>query len=122
MPLCSIVTPVFQESATFALFLESLWSTIECESEVILVNDGSGPAVDDIIEHYRNRNAHILVKTTSAQHPRGGATALNEGLRMAIGDTVVIADSDLILLPGWQGALLNSLSDPTVGAAGALLL
>jgi len=122
MSLCSIVTPVFQDSAIFALFLESLWSTIECESEVILVNDGSGPAVDDIIERYRNRNAHILVKTTSAQHPRGGATALNKGLRMAAGDTVVIADSDLILLPGWQRALLNSLSDSTVGAAGALLL
>ena len=123
MTLCSIVVPVYQEAPVFALFLESLWSTIDRPSEVILVNDGSGPLVGEIIDSYARRSDdRISVKSTYSARPRGGATALNEGLKIVSGDSVVIADSDLILTVGWQGALLSALDDLSIGVAGARLL
>lgn len=120
---CSILVPVFQDSAILELFLDSLWRTIEVPSQILLLNDGSGHRVDELINSYcRRAPASISVEHRAWPHARGCASTLNAGLELVEGEVIVFADSDLILTEGWQGALLDALGQPKVGAAGGLLL
>lgn len=121
--ICSIIVPVFQDSAIFDLFLESLWRTVEVPSQIVLLNDGSGHRVDELIETYSRRApASIRVERRAWQRSRGCACVLNAGLELAEGEVVIFADSDLIFTAGWQTALLSAVARPGVGSAGGLLL
>jgi GT2 family glycosyltransferase len=62
------------------------------------------------------------VERRSWQRSRGGARSLNAGLDLATGEVVIFADSDLILIDGWQSALLDAVKNPRIGSAGALLI
>src|SRR6266446_1281943 len=120
--VCSIVVPVFQDPAIFDLFLGSLWDTIEVPSQIILLNEGCGNGIDDVIDgHEHHLPPRVRLERRSSAAPRGSGRALNDGLTAVAGDVVVFADSDLILLHGWQSALLEALRQPEVGCAGAVL-
>jgi GT2 family glycosyltransferase len=122
-PVCSIIVPVFQDSAILNIFLNSLWQTIEVPSQVVLLNDGSGRDIDELIDSYRRRvPSEIDAERHSWPHTRGCAHTLNAGLKLAVGEIVIFADSDLILTNGWQTALLDAVRCPNVGSAGALLI
>lgn len=121
--VCSIIVPVFQEPAILELFLDSLWRTVEVPSQVVLINDGSGRLIDELIDSYiRRAPTNIHVEHQSWQQSRGCACALNSGLNLAAGEVVIFADSDLMLINGWQVALLDALRRPKVGSAGGLLI
>jgi O-antigen biosynthesis protein len=121
--LCSIIIPVFQECAILDLFLSSLWQTVEVPSQVVLLNDGSGTSIDGLIEKYvRSAPPLVNVERRSWLPSRGGARSLNAGLEIATGDVIVFADSDLMLIAGWQRALLDAVAQPGIGSAGALLI
>jgi glycosyltransferase involved in cell wall biosynthesis len=96
---------------------------VEVPSQVVLLNDGSGPSIDGLIDSYvQSAPALIHVERRSWQHSRGGACSLNAGLDVATGEVVIFADSDLMLITGWQKALLDAVGQPEIGSAGALLI
>jgi O-antigen biosynthesis protein len=121
--LQSIVVPIFQDGRILDLFLDSLWRTIEVPSQVVLLNDGSGKVIDQVIERYRNcAPEKVLVISKTSERTCGAAATLNTGLKLATGRIVILADSDLILNEGWQTALLGALAPPDIGSAGGLLI
>ncbi|MEA2163536.1 MAG: hypothetical protein QOK37_1663 [Thermoanaerobaculia bacterium] len=122
--MCSIVVPVYQDPAILDLFLESLWATVELQSHLILINDGSGAETQRTLESWASR-PHSLLSVEIAEHQTslGAAVARNEALRHTRGDLIFFADSDLVLLRGWQNALIDGVIDePRVGCVGAVLL
>ncbi|WP_331772868.1 glycosyltransferase (plasmid) [Embleya sp. NBC_00888] len=124
----SVIVPVFQSRNVLALFLESMRQTVEPDTQLIVVNDGSGTEVGEQIEEFgravKAERAHaITVATLHNENPRGCGQALNQGLALAEGDHIFFVDSDLILEPGWQSGMLRTLRDnPDAGMTAGVLL
>ncbi|MEV6398078.1 glycosyltransferase [Streptomyces sp. NPDC051907] len=124
----SIIVPVYQSPAVLSLFLESLRLTVEPETELILINDGSGPEVGELIEEFARtlkteRLGAVTVEIVHNANPRGCGQALNQGLSRAEGDHIFFVDSDLILASNWQSGMLRTLHDhPEAGMTAGVLL
>ncbi|MEE1754453.1 glycosyltransferase family 2 protein [Streptomyces sp. SP18CS02] len=124
----SVIVPIYQSPAVLSLFLESLEQTVEPDTQLILINDGSGPEAGELIEESARavkaeRAGAFTVETVHNTNPRGCGQALNQGLSLAEGDHVFFVDSDLILTSGWQSGMLRTLRDhPRAGMTAGVLL
>ncbi|MGW4905330.1 glycosyltransferase family 2 protein [Streptomyces sp. NPDC004270] len=124
----SVIVPIFQTQSVLSLFLQSLRLTVEPDTQLILVNDGSGTEVSELVEEFArevksDRAADVTVTTVHNQKPHGCGQALNQGLAIADGDHIFFVDSDLILESGWQSGMLRTLSDhPDAGMTAGVLL
>lgn len=70
----SIIVPIYQSPTVLSLFLESLRLTVEPDTELIMVNDGSGPEVGELIEEFARtlkteRLGAITVETVHNVNP-----------------------------------------------------
>ena len=94
----SIVAPVWNEEAHIAEFIDrSLSAAKECSVtsyELILVNDGSWDATEEIIRDKIQQNPG-LVKLVDLARNFGQQAAYHAGLSIATGGLVVTIDSDL---------------------------
>ena len=124
----SVIVPIFQSQTVLTLFLRSMRLTVEPATQLVLVNDGSGPEVSELIEEFARtikseKAGAVTVTTIHNQRPRGCGQALNQGLAIADGDHLFFVDSDLILQSGWQSGMLRTLSDyPDAGMTAGVLL
>jgi GT2 family glycosyltransferase len=122
----SVIVPIYQNPSVLRIFLDSLLTTVEDGTEVILINDGSGSAAASMLKDYSSRlttEKAAQVTLIEHDHPLGCGQSLNDGLRIASGRTVVLADSDLILRDGWQQVMRQTLSDhPRAGMTGSVLV
>ena len=96
-PSClSLVIPLFNEQAS-APFLRTavnkFMSEVSCDTEVILVNDGSTDQTLRIISEWAAADPRIKVITLSRSF--GHQAALTAGLDYATGDAIVTMDADL---------------------------
>ena len=105
-PTVSVIVATHDRPERLGLLLESLRAqTSDPEDfEVIVVDDGSGPATVDVLDEQRARGGLRL--TTLRQSPaRGPASARNLGLSYATGQLVAYTDDDCTASPGWIQAL-----------------
>lgn len=118
----TIIVPIFQTPGILQLFLDSLVQTLEADTDLIFINDGSGTSVQNILEHFRERHAQTLVVQNHLS--QGAARAINLGLQRVNPscEYVVFLDSDTILQEGWQSRLRMCFSTPEIGAVGGMLL
>src|SRR4051812_9249366 len=92
--LLSVVVPVHDEQET----LEELHRRVACalgaeRFELILVNDGSGDASEEIIERLTRADPRVIGLSLARNF--GHQAALTAGLDHARGDAVVMMDGDL---------------------------
>jgi polyisoprenyl-phosphate glycosyltransferase len=96
-PSCvSLVIPLYNEgeSAPFlCTAVNKFMSEVSCDTEVVLVNDGSTDSTLQIITEWAARDPRILVVTLSRSF--GHQAALTAGLDYATGDAIVTLDADL---------------------------
>ncbi|MCM1415059.1 MAG: glycosyltransferase [bacterium] len=118
-----IIMPVFQTKPIFSLCIQSLLNTLEFQTELILINDGSDfNCKQYIIENYSIPDI-LKIHYIYHQLSIGCSKSINQGLELVSKNTYVIfADSDIIFTFGWQSIILNSLQDSTIGAVSGLLL
>ena len=123
--LKTVVIPVHQEISILRIFLDSLVRTLETDTQLLVVNDGSGADVQRLLEERLvplTKNG-IIVEIIQHENPLGCAASINEALRLTLGDYVYLVDSDVILEPGWQSGMRATLeSDETVGMTGGVLV
>ncbi len=94
--ILSIVAPAYNESAGLDAFYSRLISStkdLDLELEVIYVNDGSQDDTLELMSKQRSNDPRITIIDLSRNF--GKEIALTAGLDHALGDAVVVIDTDL---------------------------
>jgi cellulose synthase/poly-beta-1,6-N-acetylglucosamine synthase-like glycosyltransferase/peptidoglycan/xylan/chitin deacetylase (PgdA/CDA1 family)/spore germination protein YaaH len=113
-PPASVVLAAYNEERVIASTIRHLLdSDYPAPLEIIVVDDGS-----------RDRTAEVVGAIAANEHrirlvrqPNGGkASALDHALSLASHETIVMIDADTMVAPDGIRQLVNSLSDPKVGA------
>lgn len=111
MPRWSVIMPVLDGEAYLPATLDSLLRTLPADSEIRIMDDGSGDATPDILQRAAAKDARVRLHRHD--RPAGVAASLNE--LAAAGDSELLArmDADDLALPGrWaQGSALLRRAD-----------
>lgn len=94
--LLSLVIPLFNEEAVLPLLVERLETVLlrlECDAEVVFVDDGSRDGTLALLRQLAARNPRYRALSFSRNF--GHQAAITAGLDVASGDAVVIMDADL---------------------------
>ena len=92
----SIVVPMYNEERTVPLFraaTEEFMNEVRCETEIVLVNDGSRDGTIDKLEQWARVDGRIKIIHLSRNF--GHQIAATAGLDHASGDAIVLMDADL---------------------------
>jgi cellulose synthase/poly-beta-1,6-N-acetylglucosamine synthase-like glycosyltransferase len=103
--------PAYNESATIAATVRSLYASDYPWVEVIVVDDGSTDATAAIVRGLRLPGVRVIRQANA-----GKPAALNAGLRIARGGLLVLVDGDTVLEPDAVGHLVQPFAEPDVGA------
>lgn len=119
MPLLSVIVPVYNEAKTIRKILEKI-SAVTIDKEVIVVDDASMDGTQAILHDIlRNREIN-LSKVVHHSDNKGKGESVQEGIRQASGEFVVIQDADLEYEPqdylGLIKPLLEDRADIALGA------
>ncbi|MBZ3907248.1 bifunctional polysaccharide deacetylase/glycosyltransferase family 2 protein [Streptomyces griseiscabiei] len=110
----SVIVPAYNEKECIANTLESLAASTH-PIEVIVVDDGSTDGTSEIArtaaDQLGMRNVRVI-----RQENAGKPAALNNGVRSASYDIVVMMDGDTVFEPDTVGKLVQPFADPGVGA------
>jgi len=94
LTLLSVVAPVFNEAELIETFVERTRSALaDYPFELVLVNDGSKDGTAEILDRIAAEDGRVRVIHLSRNF--GHQAALTAGLEHAVGDVVVMLDSDL---------------------------
>lgn len=98
--LVSIISPCFNVERYIGRFLDSIINQTYPNIEVILINDGSTDQTGQIIESYKDKIERkgykfILINQANA----GQSAAINQGLKVFVGEYMTWLDSDDALTP-----------------------
>lgn len=107
----SIILPAKNEALSLAVLLPELRLTFP-DAEVIVVNDGSSDATDDICAGHD-------IRVVKHPYPMGNGAAVKSGARAALGNTLILMDADGQHRPADIARLLEKLDqgyDMVVGA------
>ncbi|GFN31007.1 hypothetical protein PCURB6_12670 [Paenibacillus curdlanolyticus] len=110
----SIIIPTYNQGKYLKSCIESIIDHTDLPYEIIVVDnastDGTKAYLEEIGTHIRYR---IL------DHNRGFAGAVNIGLMMAKGRTIVLLNNDTLVTENWLDNMLTCLySDETIGLVG----
>ncbi len=92
----SVIAPAYNEEAVLPEFhkrLSAVFDNLDCELEVVYVNDGSSDRTMEVLIGLRNQDSRITLVDLSRNF--GKEIAMTAGLDHASGDAVVVIDTDL---------------------------
>ena len=85
----SVITIVYNNKATIASCIKSVWAQDYPDVEHIVIDGGSTDGTQDVIEDYREHLGYYI-----SEPDKGLYNALNKGIRAATGDIIGILHSD----------------------------
>ncbi|MFJ6465312.1 bifunctional polysaccharide deacetylase/glycosyltransferase family 2 protein [Streptomyces sp. NPDC091387] len=106
----SVIVPAYNEKECIAHTLRSLASSTH-PIEIIVVDDGSTDGTAEIAESLGLPNVRVV-----RQENAGKSAALNNGVRQARHEIVVMMDGDTVFEPDTVHRLVQPFGDPEVGA------
>ncbi|MEE1759196.1 MULTISPECIES: bifunctional polysaccharide deacetylase/glycosyltransferase family 2 protein [unclassified Streptomyces] len=106
----TVVVPAYNEKECIANTLHSLARSTH-PIEIIVVDDGSTDGTKEIAEALGYPNVRVI-----RQENAGKPAALNNGVRNARHDIVVMMDGDTVFEPDTVARLVQPFADPGVGA------
>ena len=124
-PILSFIIPAYNEASRLGSSLDQVLRYLTAqpyESEVLLVDDGSGDQTTAVAQHYFNTHAcpHVSTRVISYQPNRGKGYAVRQGLLAAQGQVAVFSDADLSTpiteLPKLLGPLVDGECDVVFGS------
>ena len=94
MPCVSVVIPTYNRAQHITRAIDSVIAQTGADCEIIVVDDGSHDATDEVIRSYGDRLSYVR------QPNAGPSAARNRGWRMARHDWIAFLDSDDLWKPG----------------------
>lgn len=94
--IISIVIPVYNEEKNIPLLYDELirvLKTVDCEYEIIFVNDGSTDSSLEVLKSIRNKDSRVRILSLGRNY--GLSTALKAGIDNVNGEIVITMDGDL---------------------------
>lgn len=117
-PRVSVVIPTWNRRDLLAEALDSLDAQSFRDFETIIVDNGSR---DDTIAWLRTQRPSVRV--VALPHNQGFAAAVNAGIRLAMGEILVLMNNDVEASPDWIQALVRSLDEhPGIGSCASKML
>ncbi|MDW8158852.1 MAG: glycosyltransferase family 2 protein [Bacteroidia bacterium] len=118
LPSVSVLIPMHNEEKVAKYVLEALIaSTYPREKmEVIPINDHSRDKTQEILDEYAKNYSFIKPLHRLGNEPRGKPAGLNDALKIANGEIIIIYDADYIPPKGQLRELAINFIDPEVGA------
>ena len=114
--LISIIIPCFDEEEALPIFfveLEKERKALSCDSEVILVDDGSKDKTPDIIRELAVKHENVRYVLLSRNFGKEGAMVA--GLFEARGDYAVVMDADMQHPPQYISVMYDAIKHPADG-------
>jgi glycosyltransferase involved in cell wall biosynthesis len=121
MPLVTIVVPAFNVSKTISATLQSLLTQTFDDYEILVIDDGSTDATQDILRSFSAQSKMRIVQ----QGNRGLAGARNTGIAEAAGSIIGFCDADDLWEADKLATHVQHLQDnPQIGVSysGSLLI
>jgi glycosyltransferase involved in cell wall biosynthesis/carbonic anhydrase/acetyltransferase-like protein (isoleucine patch superfamily) len=103
----SFVIPAYNSAATLQRCVDSILKQPFNDYEVIIINDGSTDATQQIIDTYKSLDSRVFSFT---QTNAGQGAARSFGMKQAVGDYIWFVDSDDWLLPSVMPRISRVLS------------
>ncbi len=120
--LASIIIPCCNQLDFTRVCLDSLGRTTRSPFELILINNGSSDGTAAYLDAVAKVGMPGLVQTRLLTNSSnlGYAKAINQGLRIAEGEYVVLLNNDTFLTPYWLDLLIECLNgfDGSIGMVG----
>lgn len=118
LPKISILIPMHNEEMVAPCILNTLITADypRGRMEIIPINDHSTDKTPEILNDYASRYRHIKPLHREGAERRGKPAALNDALKVATGDVILVFDADYIPNKGTLKDLANAFKDPEVGA------
>jgi glycosyltransferase involved in cell wall biosynthesis len=112
-PLISIIVPAYNCEKTIVRCVDSILRLTWENKEIIIIDDGSMDATQDILKGYGGDIR--IIRTPNA----GPSRARNIGVREATGEFIAFTDSDCIVAEDWLDELFKGfVSEKTAGVGG----
>lgn len=109
----SIIIPTYNKKDLLLQCLDSIEANTPFPYELIVVDDGSNDGTPEVLQP-RHR-----IRLAEHERNKGFACAVNTGLMMAKGKTVLILNNDVVVAEHWLENMLACLnSAPDIGAVG----
>jgi len=110
----SVIIPAYNEQDTIYRVLERV-SAVELirgtGKELVIVNDASTDGTESEIIRFRKEYPDIQVSYQKQERNQGKGAALRTGIRLAVGDLIVVQDADLEYDPREINLLLEPVLD-----------
>lgn len=94
----SIIIPAFNEARTIHLILDRIYAVSlvnNLQKEVILVNDCSTDATEEVLLKYRASHPEMNMQYYKHEVNQGKGAAIHTGIKKATGQYLIIQDADL---------------------------
>ncbi len=116
----SIVIPNLNGKGWLKDSIESVWAQTEQDFELIIIDNGSTDESLDIARGYCGRPNYTLIENSENT---GFSHAVNQGIRAARAEYVVLFNNDAFAEPDWLAELLKAAdTDPKIFAVQSLML
>lgn len=115
--MCSIVVPIYNQLDYSNKFIKSLKKYTSIQFELIIIDNGSSK---DTIEYLQNTESDDKrIKVIYNKENFGFPIAVNQGIKEAKGDYILIANNDIVLTENWLSRMIEvAESDPQIGIVG----
>jgi len=115
----SLIVPVYNQFDNTSIFLSSLGKTIPETLEVIIINNNSEFKTKNFLIQYAKMNS--AVKVVNNEENIGFPKAINQGIRIARGKYIFVANNDVILPSGWlENMIEHAERNPQIGLVGPI--
>jgi cellulose synthase/poly-beta-1,6-N-acetylglucosamine synthase-like glycosyltransferase len=118
LPTVSVLIPMHNEELVLDYVLQSI---LECDYdrdklEIIPIDDNSDDRTPQMLDEYHSRYPFIHPLHRTQEAMRGKPTALNDAMKVATGEIIIVFDADYRPSRNLIKKLVMGFSDPQVGA------
>jgi GT2 family glycosyltransferase len=112
----SVVVAAPNGLAFTRLCLESVLLDADVDLEVVVVDNGSTDGTREYLAALAERDSRVVAVRN--EENRGFGSAVNQGLRAANGEVLVVLNNDTLVPPGWLSRLAAHLDRTEIGLVG----